>query len=151
MNKEDLDLLKKLNTKELCDYVYNIYTRELNNINSDLAYFKKEIKNKRHDTTFKHLTNLVYCKNKKFCIRKYLFKNKSVNRKFNYCRKARPMFLIYDYMEELEKNKEEIEKYIYELTKDYYLYNKVFIENHFDNFYKLNLVNLTIYELYNKL
>lgn len=61
------------------------------------------------------------------------------------------MFLIYDYMEELEKNKEEIEKYIYELTKDYYLYNKVFIENHFDNFYKLNLVNLTIYELYNKL
>ena len=45
MNKEDLDLLKKLNTKELCDYVYNIYTRELNNINSDLAYFKKEIKN----------------------------------------------------------------------------------------------------------
>lgn len=151
MNKEDLDLLKKLNTKELCDYVYNIYTRELNNINSDLVYFKKEIKNKRHDTTFKHLTNLVYCKNERFYIRKYLFKNKSVNRNFNYYRKSKPMFIIYDYMEELEKNKKEIEKYIYELTKDYYLYNKVFIENHFDNFYKLNLINLTILELYNKL
>lgn len=148
MNKEDLDLLKKLNTKELCDYIYNIYTKELNNIKLDLDYFKKEIKNKRHDTTFKHLTNLLYCKNKKFYIRKYLFKNRSVNLKYNSEYPHYPMLVINGYIQQLEDRIEDIESEIFDLHKCYFLDKTVYKTIHFNNFFKYCLVDCDINSLY---
>lgn len=155
MNKQELELLNTLKDKELYYFVYNVYETELKNLKSDLELIKKVGFYNYDENLNDDIKNFVYMKKQKgimsikhYYIRKYLFKNRSVNVKYDSEYPHYPMLVINGYIQELKARINDIESEIFDLHRSYFLDKMVYKTIHFNNFFKYCLVDCDINSLY---
>lgn len=146
MNRKELKKIIQIkDTKQLYHEIYKVYNQELQKLKIDLELLEKCKYNL--DDNYKTFKDYIYITKQSryfsieyWNIRKYLFKNESVNKKFKMVNSCYPGVCFVNYLNKVKNNIKKIRKMLRELNEDYDLYNNVYKTIFVDNIKNLNLL-----------